>query len=406
MRYLPIIFGLCSVVAGDDCQDVCASYVEGCRGSRCEGGKCTGLTGLTCAQAAEMLGKAAAGGRVGAIGPGAVGIRNIGSTCYLNSMLQIFAHSAPMLEFFVNLRDNRRVDELGEVDRQFIDSLQLILANMYTGVGIDNDRGLLTVLRDTLRLYADGGDLFLPNVESDVGEAVPKVLENLSRISASIAGASTDTVFGFTEVSERRCIETGVVGRTREPSNILFAEFGGATARNPLVAINLMDVFGSSRVPERVEGIEDCGRGPAEIRRVIVGEGPQTLVIGLKRFEFDMATLANRKIEKLVTIPAKFDLATLPLAGEAVGTYKLIGIVHHIGATIGGGHYTSEILNVVGERIQARRPDGSLVTDAAGAPVMIADRKWFNANDAVITQIDGPTLTSQTGYMFVYERID
>jgi len=179
-----------------------------------------------------------------------------------------------------------------------------------------------------------------------------------------------------------------------------------------------------------------CDRKVDALKRVLVREAPHTLVVHLKRFEWDYHTGTRSKIRDRFAFPHAFDLAPFTVAGRAAldaaagdgadgagaagagaagagaappeeatrgGTrYRLRGVVVHTGSAFAGHYYSF---------IQERRPDG-------------APGQWYVFDDSTVSEWDVERLEEDcfggsvskpgagggdrpnSAYMLLYERED
>jgi ubiquitin C-terminal hydrolase len=115
------------------------------------------------------------------------------------------------------------------------------------------------------------------------------------------------------------------------------------------------------------------------IRRYILTK-PKTLIICLKRFNFDPLTMAFRKDNQLVVYPEVLDIRKYnPIADQDPENtqYRLTGIINHSGA-INFGHYYS--WNLIGN-------------------------KWWEHNDALVSPIPCLSAENPSAYILTYEKM-
>ncbi|KAG7379885.1 Ubiquitin carboxyl-terminal hydrolase 21 [Phytophthora pseudosyringae] len=115
-------------------------------------------------------------------------------------------------------------------------------------------------------------------------------------------------------------------------------------------------------------------------KKISVYRLPNVLVLHLKRFSY--STFSRDKVSTTISFPAQsLDIAEYCARDAVVDgstLYDLTGIVHHMGS-LNGGHYTAECLN--------------------------ADtQEWFDFNDASVTAIKRPEISSSSAYMLFYQR--
>lgn len=115
------------------------------------------------------------------------------------------------------------------------------------------------------------------------------------------------------------------------------------------------------------------------IRRYILTK-PKTLIICLKRFNFDPRTMALRKDNQLVVYPEVLDIRKYnPIADQDPENtqYRLTGIINHSGA-INFGHYYS--WNLIGD-------------------------KWWQHNDAIVNPLLWLPAENRNAYILTYEKM-
>jgi ubiquitin C-terminal hydrolase len=115
------------------------------------------------------------------------------------------------------------------------------------------------------------------------------------------------------------------------------------------------------------------------IKRYILTK-PKSLIICMKRFNFDTRTMSLRKDNQLVSYPEVLDIRKYnPIADQDPENtqYRLTGVINHSGA-INFGHYYS--WNKIGDT-------------------------WWLHNDATVMQIQGPLNDNPNAYILTYEKI-
>lgn len=121
----------------------------------------------------------------------------------------------------------------------------------------------------------------------------------------------------------------------------------------------------------------ECKSKQNAYRRITIWKTPVCLVLCLKRFAF---TMGARKINTLVDFPLDgLDLFEYVKAGNDAtkSVYDLYGVVNHTGDAM-GGHYFSYCKNRNG--------------------------KWYNFNDTGVSEIDKSTIVTPMAYMLFYEK--
>ena len=98
------------------------------------------------------------------------------------------------------------------------------------------------------------------------------------------------------------------------------------------------------------------------LKRTCVGKLPHTLILQLKRFEFDLETMNKLKLNCFQSFPPLLDLQPFTADGVAVAegrqptstapsaAYRLVGVLVHAGSSEYGHYYS-----LIRERTPGRR---------------------------------------------------
>ncbi|XP_044039315.1 ubiquitin carboxyl-terminal hydrolase 17-like [Siniperca chuatsi] len=119
-----------------------------------------------------------------------------------------------------------------------------------------------------------------------------------------------------------------------------------------------------------------CNKKTEATRRWEMVKSPQILTLLLKRFDFDYNTMSHVKSNCCVDVPRELQRET----------YKLYGMVNHMGS-LKGGHYTATILSD-------------------------EDKTWYDCNDAHVNKVEeqpfakSRTYNSGTVYLLMYRATE
>jgi uncharacterized UBP type Zn finger protein len=284
--------------------------------------------------------------------PGTRGLKNLGNTCYWNSIMQILMHSVGV---------KSAVSEMGLVGNLLLDEVSALFSEEYRLKSESIDpAGVFGAFQALKPVYFD------VKIQQDPDEAFMAVYELLmSAVNASRPDMlSKFNLFEFIAKEEIFCSHSpteAASSRSVVADKIMLPL--------PLIAKGIVDLETQLLEyfePEVFEGLEICGYESGK-KTTRMATAPNFLVILMKR------NFYNRKNNIPVIYP--FILRSVQEA-----TYVLSGIVHHHGTSPHSGHYTAEF----------RHPDSG---------------HWYSADDTRVSAIVAPSNPSRTAYLFIYEKV-
>eukprot|EP01038_Epipyxis_sp_PR26KG_P005667 gene5667-7824_t len=128
----------------------------------------------------------------------------------------------------------------------------------------------------------------------------------------------------------------------------------------------------------------NCKQHLAPIKKMDIWSAPDILILHLKRFQYipGQYFIHREKINELIDFPiSDFDLSNYvigPKDVDAPPIYDLYAVSHHSGG-LGGGHYTATCKNYI-------------------------NNKWYNFNDASVSETQASNAVSPTAYVLFYKR--
>jgi ubiquitin carboxyl-terminal hydrolase 9/24 len=313
------------------------------------------------------------------------GLKNMGCTCYMNSVLQQLFMIVPFRASILTVR-NQQEEEKKSADVLYNSKL-LFESLLSTGTSYHDPEHFFKTLRDV-----DGSELN-PLEQRDADEFLSRYFEILEpQIKGTREFKDITNIFQGTFANQMICIDCPHKSeREEEFSNI------------PLQVKNknsLEDAFDSFIDEEILQGDnayywDKCEKKVSCRRRTCIKKLPNIMVVALKRFELDYETMQHNKINDKVEFPLtiKMDkytdqiLEKKDLMQEMEGmnwsyndltedkkriydfefpeeyyTYKLRGVVIHMGEA-NSGHYYSYIQDTKTEN-------------------------WYEFNDTHVTKFD------------------
>eukprot|EP00736_Rhodelphis_marinus_P012162 Rmarinus@m.24887 len=276
---------------------------------------------------------------------GYVGLKNLGATCYMNSLIQQFFMIPDLRSSLLRAREL----STEENESSFFSRVQVMFANLLCSERRYYDP------TDLCMSYKIGGDTMNTAIQMDVNEFFTQFVD---QIECALRGQPEEKIF-LSAVGGKLCNqmvskECPCVSEGDEPFYFLQTEVRNCDSIEEsfdmLVAGDLLD-------GENKYQCDRCNRKVAAVKRTCISELPPTLMLHMKRFDFDYDTFKRIKLNSRCSFPLELNMEPYTKEGIArregravdVGDrppsyykYELSGVLVHTG-TSDSGHYYSFI---------------------------------------------------------------
>eukprot|EP00002_Diphylleia_rotans_P019030 TRINITY_DN3683_c0_g1_i10.p1 TRINITY_DN3683_c0_g1~~TRINITY_DN3683_c0_g1_i10.p1 ORF type:complete len:2744 (+),score=414.88 TRINITY_DN3683_c0_g1_i10:68-8299(+) len=328
---------------------------------------------------------------------GFVGLKNQGATCYMNSLLQqLFMVpgfipkilQAPSSYGSSDNADDTETESSDMAPKQdcLLHHLQIMFSNL-----IESEKKFYDTL-DFCQNYRDGtGERVQLGVQMDVVEFFNGLFDSLeNQLKGKPQQNALKEHFGGATCNQIISRECDHVSERKEDFYLLSID-----VNNKKSIVESLESFVQG---EMLEGdnqyfCESCNKKVDALKRCCIQDLPQTLIIHLKRFEFDFESMRRLKLNTFCAFPMELDM--YPYTKEGIAShendatpdknlsesasspttrpkYKLSGVLVHMG-TADAGHYYSYIRD---------RASGD-------------DEKWLLFNDTIVEEVDVKTLEKE-----------
>ncbi|KAL7123635.1 hypothetical protein ACP275_01G118000 [Erythranthe tilingii] len=265
------------------------------------------------------------------------GLDNLGNTCFLNSVLQCFMHTVPLLRSILLEPHSLHsyCDEQGFCTlcalRELVKSS---LANRIVSP---------SYFTNNLSYFSSSFKKFQ---QEDAHEFLQCFLDKLEschdsqrkEYTSSPSGNLVQQVFGGRLVSKLKCCNCAHCSDTYEP--LIDTSLGIENADDLVTALQSFTKVEKIDDPEDKVTCENCKELVSVEKQLSFDKAPSVAVFHLKRFENDGCWV--QKIDKHVAFPLELDLLPFIDSGktnDADLKYVLYAVIVHIGSTPTSGHY-------------------------------------------------------------------
>lgn len=338
-----------------------------------------------------------------------MGLKNLGNTCWWNSVLQCFTHVEPFAAYFLTDKYKEELNADPE-QRRFLDAFAGLQRELWQS---DVDRVDPTQFTNA---FKDDFDFLFDGNQQDANEGFLFLAGKMERVlNAKKTEERSDDKHGGEREDERRAARAWMRHLASNKSVVLDLFYGQERRRttclecnyvcrsfNPILFMPLpmnkntrtlsdcWDVWVKEKEQVGNEGVAHCegcmevgwepnegaGLRPQGYTQYDLWKMPPVLVVTLIRFEETGAK---------ITYPIEADLQwdcsrmTDSLHKEPL-MYELVGVVDHLGDRANSGHYTATCLH---------RESGV----------------YHKFDDSVVSPVDEGNVVTPEAYMFFYQRV-
>ncbi|XP_061077155.1 ubiquitin carboxyl-terminal hydrolase 8-like isoform X1 [Conger conger] len=340
----------------------------------------------------------------GGLGSSLTGLRNLGNTCYMNSVLQCLCNTPAMTEYFnrnLYLEDINRANILGhkgEVAEEFGVIMKALWSGLYKCISPRDFKVTIGKINEQFAGYEqqDSQELLLflmDGLHEDLNKA-----DNRKRYKEEANDHLDDQSAADLAWEKHRLLNESIIvalfqGQFKSTVQCLTCHRKSRTFETfmylslPLASTNRCSLQDCLKLFSKEEKLTDNNRVFCRHCKVLrdstkkleIWKVPPILLVHLKRFSYE-----GRWKQKLQTA-VDYPLENLDLGQYVIGPkhilkrYHLFGVSNHYGG-LDGGHYTA----------YCRNP---------------AKQRWFKFDDHEVTDIPASSVKSSAAYIFFYSSL-
>lgn len=337
----------------------------------------------------------------GSVGRGLTGLKNLGNTCYMNSILQCLSNTTFLNEYFLEEQFKQNLNRNNKTQGRIAEEVAAVLKELWTGQykciasknlrfvvgqyerqfgGIEqqDSHELLTILMDWL--HSD-----LQTVPIQIDTSLDKLpaserawVEYFKGKESYVAQLSYGQI-----KSTVKCVKCGKESATYESFSSLSLELPSDANRCDLS--DCLDMYFNG---ENIMGwnCPQCKSSQVAIKKLDISRLPSILVIHFKRFyaDPDAVSTVYKKKQNYVMFPLN-DLDMSPHVAPSEKNrnqklksrrYHLYGVSNHYGS-MESGHYTAFCRNKL-------------------------HHKWYKFDDHTVSSLDKSDVCSSAAYILFY----
>uniref|UniRef100_A0A671K5B5 Ubiquitin carboxyl-terminal hydrolase n=1 Tax=Sinocyclocheilus anshuiensis TaxID=1608454 RepID=A0A671K5B5_9TELE len=334
---------------------------------------------------------------------GLVGLRNLGNTCFMNSILQCLSNTQSLRDYCLHNSHRRDLNNNSRTNTALMEEFAKLIQTMWTSSS--SEAVSPSEFKTQIQRYAPR---FVGYNQQDAQEFLRFLLDGLhnevNRVTVRPRGNMEDfdhlpdeekgkkmwtkyleredskivDLFVGQLKSSLTCSECGYCSTVFDP----FWDLSLPIAKKGYGEVSLMDCMRLFTKEDVLDGDEKptCYRCKARRRctkKFTVQKFPKILVLHLKRFS--EARVRTSKLSTFVNFPMKdLDLREFASDRSSSAVYTLYAVSNHSGTTM-GGHYTAYCCNP-------------------------KNGEWYTYNDSRVTPMSASQVRSSDAYVLFYER--
>ena len=327
-----------------------------------------------------------------------IGLKNLSSICYMNSVLQQF-FMMPLFRYAIlSLPIPKDLEE----EKEDNDNLMFQLIRMFYYLNF-SDKGDYNPKNFVYSFKDYDGNPTKINIQCDAQEFLSRFIEKIEECLKNNSQKFLCTnILGGSTLQQVKCTnpDCGNISERKENINFLSLDIKNVN--------NVEECLDKFILEEKIEDYhcEKCDKKITNIKRVLIDKIPNILIIHLQRIAFSYETFNMEKINSYITFEKYLNIKKYTVDKDNKDIpleyfdYNLQGIIIHSG-TAQYGHYYSFTYDDLKEKEKNLDPKKD---------------KWFKFNDSTVSKVDYDNISidafgsnnehqyGSSAYMLIYQK--
>ncbi|XP_068131483.1 ubiquitin carboxyl-terminal hydrolase 8 [Hyperolius riggenbachi] len=339
----------------------------------------------------------------GGAGPALTGLRNLGNTCYMNSILQCLCNTPHLAEYFhknyyqADINRSNFLGHKGEVAEEFGIIMKALWTGQYKYISPRDFKVTIGKINDQFAGYSqqDSQELLLflmDGLHEDLNKADNRKRhkeENNEHLND--AQASESAWIKHKQLNESIIValfqgqfKSTVQCLTCHKKSRTFEAFMYLSLPLPSSKCSLQDCLKSFSKEEKLTDnnrfyCSNCKTRRDSTKKIEIWKLPPVLLVHLKRFSYEGRW--KQKLQTHVDFPLEhLDLSPYVIGPKIFKKYNLFGVSNHYGG-LDGGHYTAYCKNALKQR-------------------------WCKFDDHEVSDISVSSVKTSAAYILFYTSLD